>query len=70
MVDPTQKIVEQFVYCLFRGQQMMPILYYLPPSPPCRAVLLLGRMLEIEFDLKTVNVMEGEHLKPDFVQVI
>lgn len=69
MVDSTQKVVEQFVYCLFRGQQMMPVLYYLAPSPPCRAVLLLGRMLEIEFDLKALNVMEGEHLKPDFVQV-
>lgn len=69
MVDPTQKVVEQFVNCLFRGQPTMPVLYYLPLSPPCRTILLLGRMLEIEFDLKIVNVMEGEHLKPDFVQV-
>lgn len=64
----TRKIVEEFVYCLFRGEMMMPVLHYLPPSPPCRAVLLLGRMLNIEFDLKQVNLMEGEHLKPEFIQ--
>jgi glutathione S-transferase len=48
---------------------MTPTLYYLPPSPPCRSVLLLGRMLGIDFDLKTVNVLEGEHLKQDFTQI-
>lgn len=69
MVDQTSKIVEQFVYCLFRGHQMMPVLYYLPPSPPCRSVLLLGKMLDIEFDLRAINVLEAEQLKPEFVQV-
>lgn len=44
-------------------------LYYLPPSPPCRAVLLLGRILGIDFHLKSVNIQEGEHLKRDFVDV-
>lgn len=48
---------------------MPPILYYLPPSPPCRAVLLLGRMLGIDFDLKPVNVLDGEQLKAEFVEV-
>lgn len=65
----TRKIVEEFVYCLFRGEVMMPVLHYLPPSPPSRAVLLLGRMLNVEFELKQVNLMEGEHLKPEFLQV-
>lgn len=44
-------------------------LYYLPPSPPCRAVLLLGRILGLEFNLKSVNIQEGEHLKKDFIEV-
>lgn len=72
MVDKetrTRKIVEQFVYCLFRGDKMMPILYYLPPSAPCRSVLLLGKMINLEFDLRIVNVLEGEHLKPEFIAV-
>lgn len=44
-------------------------LFYLPPSPPCRAVLLLVRMLGIEVNLKSMNIMEGEHLKKDFLEV-
>lgn len=66
----TQKIVEQFVICLFRGDNMMPVLYYLPPSPPCRALLMLARMLGIEFELKIVNILEGDHMKPEFLKVI
>ncbi|CAO1421673.1 unnamed protein product [Diamesa hyperborea] len=48
---------------------MTPKLYYLPPSPPCRSVLLLGRILGIEFNLKELNIMEGDHLKQDFLQL-
>lgn len=69
MVDSTRKIVEEFVYCLFRGDKVMPVLYFLPPSPPCRAVMLLGRMIDINFELKPVNVLEQEQLKPEFVEV-
>lgn len=65
----TEAIVKQFVICLFRGQQMAPVLYYIPPSPPCRTVLLLGRLLEIDFDLKPVNIQDGDQMKPEFVQV-
>lgn len=65
----TRKIVEQFVICLFRGDNMKPVLYYLPPSPPCRALLMLARMLGIEFDLKIVNILEGDHMKPEFLKV-
>lgn len=48
---------------------MNPTLYYLPPSAPCRAVLLLGRLINIDFNLKELNIMEGEHLNPDFVSL-
>ncbi|XP_062125730.1 LOW QUALITY PROTEIN: glutathione S-transferase D7 [Drosophila sulfurigaster albostrigata] len=44
-----------------------PVLYYLPPSPPCRSILLLAKMLGLEFELKIVNILEGEQLKPEFV---
>lgn len=69
MVDSTRKIVEEFVYCLFRGDKVMPVLYFLPPSPPCRAVMMLGRMINVNFELKSVNVLEKEQLKPEFVEV-
>lgn len=65
----TRRIVEEFVYCLFRGEKVMPVLHYLPPSPPCRAVLLLGRLLNIEFDLRLLDVTKGEQLKPEFIEV-
>uniref|UniRef100_A0A182RYN4 glutathione transferase n=1 Tax=Anopheles funestus TaxID=62324 RepID=A0A182RYN4_ANOFN len=48
---------------------MTPVLYYLPPSPPCRSVLLLAKMIGVELELKALNVMEGEQLKPDFVEL-
>ncbi|KAL5283288.1 hypothetical protein ACFFRR_005895 [Megaselia abdita] len=69
MVDDTRRIVEEFVFYILRGGKMPPILYYLPPSPPCRCILLLGKMLDINFDLKVLNIMEGEHMKPDFVSM-
>ncbi|XP_029670888.1 glutathione S-transferase 1-like [Formica exsecta] len=48
----------------------MPIdCYYLPPSPPCRTVMLLAKALGIHFNIKIVNVMNGEHMNPEFVQI-
>ncbi|XP_032294959.1 glutathione S-transferase D7 isoform X1 [Drosophila virilis] len=68
-MNRTEQIVTEFVYCLLiRGGKMStPVLYYLPPSPPCRSILLLAKMLGLDFELKIVNIMEGEQLKPNFV---
>jgi glutathione S-transferase len=44
-------------------------LYYLAPSPSCRSVLLLAKRLGIEFDLKTINIMAGDHLTPEYIKV-
>lgn len=65
----TRRIVEEFVSCLFRGEKTMPILFYYPLSAPCRAVLLLGRLMNIEFDLKIVDITKGENLLPQFIKV-
>ncbi|PNF22939.1 Glutathione S-transferase D7 [Cryptotermes secundus] len=43
--------------------------YYLPPSPPCRSVLLLAKRLGIEFNLKKVNILTGEQLTPEFIKL-
>ncbi|XP_017491073.1 PREDICTED: glutathione S-transferase D7 isoform X1 [Rhagoletis zephyria] len=71
MLDDTAHIVKEFVYCILSrgGSKMAPTLYYLPPSPPCRSVLLLGKMLGIDFDLKIINILAGEQLKPEFLQL-
>lgn len=48
----------------------MPIDFYqLPGSPPCRAVALTAAALDIEMNFKQVNLMNGEHLKPEFLKV-
>ena len=44
-------------------------LYYIPPSAPNRLVLALGKELKIDFNLKRVNLLEKEHLKPEFLAV-
>ncbi|KAH8310312.1 hypothetical protein KR044_000674, partial [Drosophila immigrans] len=43
--------------------------YYAPPSAPCRAVMMAAKALGIELNKKTLNLMEGEHLKPEFVKI-
>lgn len=70
-MNRTEQIVTEFVYFLIvRGGKMStPVLYYLPPSPPCRSILLLAKMLDLNFELKIVNILEGEQLKPDFVAI-
>lgn len=48
----------------------MPIDFYqLLGSPPCRAVALTAAALDIEMNFKQVNLMNGEHLKPEFLKV-
>lgn len=68
--EDTRKIVEEFVYSLFREKRSdMPVLYYVAPSPPCRAVLLLLRMLDMKMELREIDLQKSEQLKPDFVKV-
>lgn len=70
MVNRVEIIVKEFLNSVLRGDQMLPVLYYFPISPPCRAVLLLSRMLNLKLDLKLINVLEGKHLKQEFLDVI
>ncbi|XP_061400690.1 glutathione S-transferase 4-like [Musca vetustissima] len=43
--------------------------YYLPLSAPCRSVLMTAKALGIELNKKTLNLFEGEHLKPEFLKI-
>ncbi|KAG5317642.1 GSTT1 transferase, partial [Pseudoatta argentina] len=47
----------------------MPDLYQLAGSPPCRAVLLTAAALEVDLNLKKVDLATGEHLKPEFIKM-
>lgn len=70
MAEDIKSVVKEFVYCLLiRGGSMAPTLYYLPPSPPCRSILLLAKLLDLQLDLKVINILEGEQMKPEFVEL-
>ncbi len=43
--------------------------YYIPASPPARAVLLAAKTIGVKLECKLVNVMAGEHMKPEFLAV-
>nr|AGV08610.1 glutathione S-transferase [Nephotettix cincticeps] len=43
--------------------------YYTPGSSPCRSVLLAAKALGVDLNLKQLDLMKGEHLKPEFVKI-
>jgi len=48
----------------------MPIdIYSMRLSPPCRAVLMAGRELNIDLNVKTLDLSEGEQLTPEFLKL-
>jgi len=48
----------------------MPIdLYFVPPSPPCRAVIMAARHLNIELNAKFVDLMKGEQKEEWFLKI-
>ncbi|XP_063391066.1 glutathione S-transferase D7-like isoform X4 [Cydia fagiglandana] len=44
-------------------------LYYLPPFPPCRSVMMLARVMGLELDLVLTNIIEGIHKTPEFLKM-
>lgn len=68
-ISRIRRIVEESIFCLFRGEKAMPILHYVPESPPCRMVLFMGRLLNIEYDLRFVDVTNGDNLTPEYLKV-
>lgn len=50
-------------------EKMTKKLYYLRLSPPARAVALTAAALGIELELIEVNLLAGEHYKPEFLKV-
>ncbi|EDW85715.1 uncharacterized protein Dwil_GK23004 [Drosophila willistoni] len=46
-----------------------PVLYYAPRSPPCRSVLLTAAALDVDLELRLVNVKGGENRTPEFLKL-
>jgi len=48
----------------------MPVdFYYMPGSAPCRTALMVARELNITLNLKQLDLMAGEHKKPEFLAI-
>lgn len=43
--------------------------YYLPASAPCRSVQMTAKAVGVELNLKYLDLMAGEQLKPEFVKI-
>lgn len=48
---------------------MKPVLYCDQRSPPVRSVLMLLKMLNIDMELKFIDLFKGEQMKPSFKEV-
>ncbi|KAH0820124.1 hypothetical protein GEV33_002665 [Tenebrio molitor] len=48
---------------------MAPTVYMVHPSPPVRAVLMTAKAIGLELDLKEINLVDGDHLKPEFLKI-
>jgi len=43
--------------------------YYLPGSSPCRAVQMTAKAVGVDLNLKLLDLMAGEHMKPEFLKL-
>nr|AST11622.1 glutathione S-transferase d6 [Bemisia tabaci] len=44
-------------------------LYYMPFSPPCRAVIMTAKLLEVDINLKFADLFKGEQKTPEFLKM-
>ncbi|XP_042243367.1 glutathione S-transferase 1-like [Homarus americanus] len=43
--------------------------YYMAPSAPCRSVMLTAKAVGVELNLKELDLMAGEQMKPEFIAI-
>lgn len=43
--------------------------YYLSASAPCRSVLMTAKTLGVELNKKHLNIMQGDHLQPEYLKI-
>ncbi|KAK9709189.1 Glutathione S-transferase, N-terminal domain [Popillia japonica] len=56
------------LYCLI-FTEMAPTLYSTDLSPPCRAVLLVGKALGLYLNVQECNLWAGEHTTPEYLKL-
>ena len=45
------------------------VLYYMPESPPCRAVEMVAGLVKARLNKQYVNLFTGEHMKDDYLRL-
>jgi len=48
---------------------MVLTLYYAPGSVPSRAALMVARAVGVDIIVKNINLLENEHLSPEYTKV-
>lgn len=43
--------------------------YAADTSPPCRAIYMVGKVLDLTFDVKTVEILKGGTRTPEFLKL-
>lgn len=43
--------------------------YYLPPSPPCRSIIMAAKVIGVDLELVLTNIMEGHHMTPEYLKM-
>merc|ERR1712165_578977 len=70
IVKPRGSLPAAFLSCLLLQIFKMPVTIYGPKlSAPVRIALMTCEALGIEYEVKPVNLMEGEHMKPDYLKI-
>ncbi|GLH15265.1 Epsilon glutathione S-transferase [Gryllus bimaculatus] len=46
-----------------------PVFYHMPESPPSRGALHVARMLNVDVEVRNIDLFTGEQLKPEFIKV-
>ncbi|GLH15269.1 Glutathione S-transferase D7 [Gryllus bimaculatus] len=55
---------------IFIGTEMAPpVFYHMPLSPVSRGGLLVARMLNVEVEVRNVDLFTKEHLKPEYLKL-
>lgn len=44
-------------------------LYYMPLSAPCQSIRLLAKAMNLHINLTYLDLMKGEHMKPEFLKI-
>jgi glutathione S-transferase len=49
---------------------MAPIVIYgMPPSPPCRILMMTCDVIGLEYEMRPCNITKGENRTPEYLKV-